>query len=473
MRQQTQQHKHIIPGERMTSVISALPGSASELVLREIATPQDGTVSRNKRSFGPWTKDGDTTECNGTILTESGKRISVRLILGRHEGLCLSDVIGKSCSLRHTDVEGVGFRIGVGNALPPDRVACTANQIVGWFIHGNFWENRPGDVCNHPYGDDPHRPVNFFFKVTDGGKEGITLREFLARHGIRSSHVGNWRPHTTVAAACGVPVTLHEFVERSVRTSTFRGHVISKDNDAVWGPYTRMDASAVASNGFGPEIARLARAAASPFAFHFHATRLRFPNVMLESANLLERLGTERLERILARIVIGEPERFYRLIDEEGRTHRLEGSTSEHLVFEGGERFPIVDIIENVEDTFHELSRIQKDPGFEISRIRRVVPDTHFYAVVASMAQAGTSPVLHELSGAEMYRYLLNDEGQSQMHRIRNERLFRAVRGITGTKALQLTVFPPIVTDIREDQYSLNLDAFDRDRWLSEKLEAR
>jgi hypothetical protein len=450
-----------------------MPGGAGERALKEIASKRGEAGTRNTRKFGPWLEiEPGILRCNGSVLSQSGKEFRMDLVLGKKEGLFLSEVAGSKHSLRHVETGSNGFKIDIGKELPDRRISDLANQVVSWVIHGNFWENRPGNICNHPYGDDPNRPVNFFFKVTDGGAKNMTLRQFLEADGIRSSHVGNWRPHTLVAAACGVPVTLHEFTQNSDRTATFRGHHISKDPDDIWGPYTRMNPSGVASNGFGSEISHIARAAASPFAFHLHATRLNFPNTVLESANLIEKLGMELLERTIAGIAAQEPERFYRLIDERGRTHRLDHTTSTNLVFEGGEEFPIVEIVENVEQTLQELSRVQDDPGFDLPRIKRVVPDTHFYAVVSGLAQAGGAPILNELSGSEMYRYLLTDEGQSLMHRVRNERLFRIARDIVGADQLELAVFPPIVTNVQEDQYSLDLATFDKERWLSQKLGA-
>ena len=451
--------ERIEPGARMIEVISAERGGKAEEVLRAIGLPDRSHA--NRRYFSEWKREGGVESCEGAVHFGT-TLMRVRLKLGVREGLHLADADGSRVSMRHPET---GLVLRIGRDLPGHRVPNVATQIVGcWVIHGKLWTNRSGELCNWPYGQDPKRPVDPSFRIHDGAEQKLTLRQLIERGGVRSTHVGQWtRPYALVPAACGMPVLLHEFKERADDVCVFGEEVVSEDRD-VWGPYARWSGR----DRVNGEFRRIAERSASPFAFHLHATKQVFPNCTLASSHLLREVGEERLTQVLAAITTVQPERFYRLIDEEGRTHRLLEVKDRTLVYEDERTFDLLDAPENALQTLTELASLELDPGLALRRIPRVVLDSHFYVVVPSLV-GNPDGEAHHLSGSEMYRYLTRGADALQ-HYSRNERLFQLVGDILGKKRCDFYVYPPIAFP-HSTQYTFDARGFEPEAWLDRVLE--
>jgi hypothetical protein len=130
------------------------------------------------------------------------------------------------------------------------------------------------------------------------------------------------------------------------------------------------------------------------------------------------------------------------------------------------------DIAENVLMTFRQLAGIERDFTYDIPRADfRLVPDSHFYVVIfACIFNDGKEH--HHLGGNDMYRYLLTGN-DAKMHRFRNERLFRAVRGAFGLEKLAFVIYPPQAVRLPTvSQFSWEPERFRADHWLGKILAA-
>lgn len=456
------QSKHIIPGIRAVEVISAQYGTIGERILRAIASPAKEDNPENRREFGPWNENA----CKGVVCFMNGTRTEfpVTLKLGVREGLFIEEVPGERISYKDC-----GLVLQVGKSFSERRIVDAANQIAAlWCIHGFHWTNRIGEVCNWPYGNDVARPVDPKFKVLDGSKEGMTLRQLIEAGGVRSTHVGQWnRPFSLVPAVCGMPIHLHEFKQTSADVSVFRTRRISNDSVERWGGYLEWSERSL-GEGVDPALQALADRAASPFSFHVHATRARFPNCSLASAYFLRKIGLENVERMFRLIMLREPERAYRMIDENGVTRRLVHVTDDVLEFEGGRTMPRRVAWENLSRTFQEMASVEEDITFALPRIPRLVLDAHFYVVAFGVAEANGRDAFH-LAGSEMHRYLTQG-ADADAHRVRNHRLFDVVRDVFNVDSLSFHVFPGIASPNGENQYTVDLARADRAKWLDTVL---
>lgn len=441
--------RSIIPGSRAIDVISASGGTLGEKIIREIAHPSR-EVS-NGRIFGGW----QDNVCQGTVRFTKGDVVAdfpITLKIGTREGLFLQEVAGRRFSLKDT---GKGsYILEVGKELPPHRVFDAANKIAGtWVIHGFNWVDRSEKICNWPYGNDPARPKEFAFKIIDGAQEKLTLAELVSRGCIRSPHVGQWsRPYALVPAMAGMKILLHEFRQQSYDVVVFRDRKISASPLEIWGGYCRWYERDLGPD-VPPTLQAIANQAASPFAFHIHATKHLFPNCSLASTFIIDRLGEENLQRMLRLAMLHEPERAYRLIDEDGLTRRLKEVTKEELIYEGGRRINRWNAWENIFRTFSELKQLEEDMTFELPRSVRIVLDSHFYVVAFGLAADNGQGRTYHLSGGEMYRYLTEGD-DAHAHRVRNERLFHAVKEVFGVDSFEFHVFPGVMAPNGENQYT-------------------
>ncbi len=455
-------YRYIVPGVRAVEVISATAGSVGEQILRKIAQPRRWEHTRNQRLFGEW-QDGC---CQGVVRFNTdgetaSREFPVTLKLGVEEGLVLRDVNGRSVSIKDRGSNHTGgYVIEVGRELPERHVEHIANQIVGcWVVHGFHWLNRVREVCNWPYGNDVRRPVASTFRVVDGGELRLTLGDLVARGAVRSTHAGQWnRPYTLVPALCGMVILIHEFKQSGEDVCMFKDRLISNDA-AIWGPYCRWAERRVGEVA-EDWLRNLAAAAASPFAFHLHATRRLFPNCTLNSTYLVRQLGESKLSRIVDHMVAEEPERVYRLIDASGVTRRLVRVTPGELVFDGELSMRRADVAGNVVRTFRELMRVEEDIAFDLPRIPRAVLDSHFYVVVSGLAESSDFETAYHLSGSEMYHYLV-DGKDAAAHRIRNERLFQLLKPDFGIDRFKYHIFPGVAAPGPENQYTVAHERFD------------
>ena len=344
-------------------------------------------------------------------------------------------------------------------------------------MHGRSWTNRVGEVLNWPYGHDEKRPVDMTFVVVDGSQKQLTLHDFIQLGGVRSTHVGQWnRPYAIVPAACGVRVLLHEFKEQNTEIRTFLNTELTSRRPEIWGPYCEWAPDAQKKLAkIGGEFGTIAQQSRSPFTFHVHATRLRFPNCTLASSFFLNHFGEEKLYTLFSAIARHEPERFYRLINSQGLTHRLVRVANESLVFDDGEIFWIPRAAENLIRTFKELSALETDLDHSISPTHRLVLDSHVYVVLLALAELhGESPrfVAHHLSGSGMYEYLVKGK-DAEAHKKRNDRLFRFLADELSTegvptlngKPFEFNIYPPIAYG-QANQFSLDLASFSSSEWL-------
>jgi hypothetical protein len=461
-------YEHIQPGEQIITCISAMPGGIAEEVLEQIAHPDINPA--NERKFGEW----ENGVCWGKIKIDSaGEEREVVLKLGVREGLFLDDQNGRcKTSLKHICDGEVCIIPIQKNSEKKNYCSSLANNIIGsWVIHGQNWRDRAGFWHYWPYGIDKDRKAEYNFEVIDGS--GATFSQILNKGAVRSVHPGTWKQYVTVVpAASGMKVILHEFEKRADGkndVTIFDDKRISNDRD-VWGPYASWG-SGIRQVDFG-KFEDVFRESSSPFAFHIAATRKVFPNCELASSFLLRKLKKEKMEKVLDIIVREDPERFYRLIDSEGKTQRLVEVRGGQLVFEK-EAFPIQRAVENVIKTFEELNRIQSDPQQEINRCPRLVLDSHFYIIlfgILTSSNQGAFFEAHHLGGTDMHQYLTRGVN-AQMHRIRNERLFERIKHLFGIEKLKFFIYPSAAIRLPHiNQYNFNPKKWDKNYWLNKKL---
>ncbi len=457
-------------GERVHSTISAMPGGKAEEILRKIAHPGRGNnPTHNAREFGEWVGG----RCIGIVRPGNEEPVKITLVIGQREGLYLEDANeGASLSLKDwtKDVLKVGAKI------PNYRLYDAANQIVAcWILHGKFWVNRSAQVMDWPYGCDSNREIHAFFKVIDGAEERVSLGDLIKEGAVRSTHVGQWnRPYALIPAACGMRVLMHEFRQTSEDVIVFGGKRISPDPEIVWGPYCRWSDRSLGEVR-EKVFQEIAFETASPFGFHVHATKVAFPNTTLASSFILDRLGKDLLRKILQTVAEKEPERFYRMIDEEGKTYQLvRNIENRELEFENKKDvrprfFRLSLAADNVIETLEELASIEKDLRFVIKRRARLVLDSHFYLVCFGIAESKDGRARH-LSGSEMYRYLVKG-ADAKMHKIRNERLYRALKDVMGLNgdSFEFHIYPP-VEYLGETQYTADpaLIKEKKEKWLKQ-----
>jgi hypothetical protein len=292
--------------------------------------------------------------------------------------------------------------------------------------------------------------------------------------GVRSAHPGNWTaPQTLVPAAMGMPVILHEFQERAgddgYDVTMFNDEKISQD-DNIWGPYATWHTRVMGNGGYmHDDFRQIAESASSPFSFHIAATKAIFPQCTLASTMILEKLGEEKLLQVLGAIAKQDPERFYRLIDEDGRTHKLVGFENGSLVYADDLTFAIANAARNVFCTFQDLAKIEADPSYQLGRKTRLVLDSHFYIVVFALMTTNNGSSYH-LGGTDMHRYLT--EGPDvQMHTIRNERLFHVVREFFEAERLKFHIYPSSVLRLKgSSQYDFVPEKWNPDHWKPKVL---
>lgn len=437
---------NIIPGTSVITTISCLSGSKAEEVIRKI---NQGRPNQTKlRSFTEWEDQHGVLMSRGTLVYE-GREFPVTLKIGIQEGLFLKDQgRGNRVSIKNLTPD---FIINIPFGITESWVSKVADQIIAcWVVHGKNWTNRVGKICNWPYGHDPRRPVESFFSVIDGARENLSLENLAQMGCVRVTHTGQWnRPYALAAAKVGMQIVLHEFKSSGLDLSSFKDKVISEDVN-IWGGYSSWIESE--RNLVDGEFQNIAKQSSSPFTFHLHATKKRFPNCTLASTFLLDRIGEVKLQKIFSIIADSEPERFYRLIDQQGGTHRLLEVKDDKLCYADDISFPIAQASENIFQTFMEMREVERDPSFVLPRINRLVLDTHFYMVVRG--DLDSNGVVRELSGGEMYNYLTQGSDAS-MHYVRNERLFQLVRGIMGVEKCEFHIYPPVPTESDENQYNI------------------
>lgn len=464
----------IIPGEQIISVISAMSGGFGEEILREIAHPK--RQPENGRHFDEW----QGGSCSGfVIIKETGEKRDVLLRIGEKDGLFLSENGHNKLSFKHECDGDVCMIPIVRNKHRKGRlhlVDTIANNIVGiWVIHGKKWRDRSKTWHPWPYGIDEARKAELDFAIFDGG--GCTYEEMLQKGPVRSTHPGEWnRSVTLVPAASEVPILIHEFEERADGKgkndlTVFRGQQISDDKE-IWGPYARWSEN-IKEVDFG-DFSEIAKVSASPFAFHMKATRNIFPSCELGSVFLLRTLEKKKIRDVLEMVAKKDPERFYRLIDEEGKTWKLKAISKEQLIFRRDDAvfekcFSLSKVSSNVLGTFEELASIQENPRTVIRRTVRIVPDTHFFIVLFGIMTAKNGES-HLLSGNHMHEYLLKGK-DAYAHRIRNDRLFCYIRDLFGMEKLKYFVYPSSSLRLSApNQYTFDPKKWNKEYWLKKKL---
>lgn len=454
----------IQPGIQVTETISAeRKGGNADAVIRAMAK---GCGGRNRMELVqcPSASDGEYVR-NGSLYAY-GSVFPIRLVIGSAEGLVLKDVSGTCRSMKP---EKGTFVIGIGDQLTANQIAHVAEEILAcWIIHGKDWTDRSGDIVPYPYGRERNAmPLGKqIFKVVDGKDDPLTVRELIARGCTRSTHVGDWikRHSTLIAALCGMKTILHEMKSEGTDVCMCGGVVIG-DTPKIWGPYCPWN-EAGRESLFTGKWGSVAEKAATPFAFHVHTTRSIVADVELESSYLLRILGCERLVGMLAATVEKDPERFYRLIDADGRTYRLAAVEKHYLVYGNGIFFSREDIVHNVMETFRELRNVEDDAAYVMPRKQRIVPDTHFYIVAEALA--ANTERFFSLSGRDAHRYL-TEGGSASMHRIRNERLFRLLKEYGTIDSVEFHIHPPIEADSGLMSQYGDLTGFDSAQWLGYK----
>lgn len=472
--------REIIPGEQIITVISSMKGGSAEKVLDAIAHPEINPT--NRREFGDWEND----MCFGTVLVyHTGEKRELVLKKGVKDGLFLDDQEGvrirKRFSLKH-ECSGGLCTIPIGSKISGRRMHIAnegeegfnansiANNIVGsWIIHGRNWSDSKGHTHYWPYGVDPNRKDKYDFELVDGRKQEITFGQLMEMGGVRSAHPGNWTaPNTLVSAAMGMPIILHEFQEYAgddgYDVTRFNDEKISLDGD-IWGPYATWHTRVMGNGGYmHDDFRQIAEQASSPFSFHIAATKAIFPKCTLASSMILEKLGEEKLLQVLTAIAQKDQERYYRLIDENGKTHRLVGFENGDLVFDEELTFSINDAPNNVLSTFKELAAIEANSTHVLKRIPRLVLDSHFYIVVFALMTTNNGASYH-LGGTDMHRYL-TEGPDAQMHTIRNERLFHVVREFFGAEKLKFVIYPSSELRLRRSsQYDFVPEKWNPDHW--------
>ena len=474
---------HLVPGEQAVNTISAMEGGFAEKVLRMIAHPNSKihNPENNKRVFDDWSNG----ICFGkVIISNNGNKPEERevvLKLNVKEGLFLKDHenFGKF-SLKHK-CDGKRCIIPVsalyngrrgGDKKRASASSVANNIIASWIIHGYGWIDRKGKQYYWPYGIDINRKISYAFSVIDGKNMG-TFSDAIEKGAIRSGHIGTWEsPVMLVPAATGLPVILHEFQEKSDNIVMFGDKRISpKAYDEVWGPYVEWDSNVFNQVDFGG-FQESAQASVCPFNFHVAAIQKLFPNCILSSKFLFDRIKKDKVLEILRIIVEKDPERYYRLIDDSGLTYKLTKIDDGYAIYSGSSgniRFNLKEAPENALDTFIELAKIQNDPGYKINRKVRVVLDAHFFVVLFGILTAKNGES-HHISGRYMYKYLL--EGQdSGMHRIRNDRLFCLIKKIFKIDELKFMIYPSVSLRLpRVNQYNFNPKTWNPKHWLGKNI---
>ncbi|MEA2007302.1 MAG: hypothetical protein U9O20_04050 [Patescibacteria group bacterium] len=458
--------KHITPGEQTIFTISAKKGGFAEEVLMAMS---EKSPMYNERKFGSW-KDGT---CLGSVTLPNGEEREVALKIGAEEGLFLRDnregfslkhkCTGDLCILPVCQTKKGWRRRSIRNPM------TVANNIFAtWIIHGEGWIDRKGNEFLWPYGIDKKRKKEYLFDVKDGS--GAKLRDVIRKGAVRAAHVGTWtRPTTLVPIACGVPGVLHEFEERATGGNdiTVLGDVKISDDGDVWGPYAEFCVGAETHvNGYEVK---------TPFSLHVAKTKEIFPNCQLSSTFMLGEMGERKMFRVLGRIASKMPERFYRLIDKEGKTYRLKKVSSGIGCYSSDGKSDIEFDIKNegssnIIDSFAELSRLEGDHSYVMKRVPRLVLDSHFFIVIFALLNSKNGQS-HQISGSEMYRYMIRDDSTSEMHRIRNDALFELIRPEFDVERMELYVYPASSLRLPEiNQYNFNQETWNPKHWLGKEL---
>ena len=465
----------ILPGTQIVDVISTEhPESRAASVIMGIAKSYKGLRIYRDFSQG-WENENGILVNKGTIgfvsqdSPEKNKTYHVTLKIGTQEGLVLKNVPGSRWSLKPTK-EGL-MELEVGEQVKEEQLESRIGSFIGcWVVHGRDWYDRAGRRTRQPYGLERKYtpPDQFYFNVIDGMYQPkITLKELIGSGCTRSTHVGNWhqRHSTLIPAICGMSLTLHEFKDGGGDICSFNGVSISNDVKK-WGPYCSWNEVVRHSDQLGL-WKHLALRSASPFSFHVHATRMLFPNSQLDSHFILEEIGKGKFREILQIMVMSEPERFYRLIDENGVTHRLTGCGQEYFEYGSYGNFSRHAVVDNILETFEQLQLVQFDCAHVLSRKARIVIDTHAYLVIEALA-TGFKKV-YVLSGRDMHAYL-TDGTSEKMHRVRNERLFLALRDLFGVKSIDFYVYPPLSMNSGLNSQYQDLNFCDKESWLTKEV---
>ena len=481
-RSRTTTGESIVPGQAIVSTISTRlkDGVAANLLL-SIGRSRSG--ERIVREFPEqWDDQGGVLVKEGRVrFSGNADRVwplTIKIGVEDGTGLILRQTTGSQFSLRPQNGEMVlpiGETYGLHGGQPiAGRIDSVATLVVGtWVIHGQDWMNRAKEVMHRPYGNErKHEFLTVSFEVIDGATQpAVTLRQLIEMGCERSTHVGEWlgRHSTIIPALCDMPINLHEFREKGGDDICRFNGVLIGSNAQLWGPYCGWN-EAVRYSGELGLWQDLAKRCSSPFAFHLHATRTMFPKARLDSSRILETVGEDRFRVILETMMAREPERFYRLIDINGYTHRLTAVGPKTLEY-GKFNFPRKDVVENVLTTFRELRDVELDPRARVDQaMQRVVIDTHAYLVLEALM--GGRPINYQLSGRDMHKYL-TEGADSKMHRVRNERLFLLLRDFFGVQTMKLVVCPPLPWNSGlTSQYDLNRIGFRKDDWLDKVVTA-
>lgn len=157
---QPQPESPVLPAAQNNSLfavtVSAMTGGMAEKVL--LALSRAAITDKYQRSFGEWNLEPEgVRKCYGYAGVEDGSFVSVRLVIGRQEGVFIEDVSGSSkwrpCSLGTTG----NYTVQVGAKVPPGRIENITQQLTAWLVRGSSWKNRFGAPCSRPYGSDPAR----------------------------------------------------------------------------------------------------------------------------------------------------------------------------------------------------------------------------------------------------------------------------------------------------------------------------
>ncbi len=466
--------KSIVPGEQIvkTMFVQAVDGNAAKL-LEQVAKECIG--SRIARFFPQEWEAWDGVRVKRGLVNFSDRKFPLMVKIGAQETadsdeLMLRDVHGARCSMRPVNGKMV---LEVGNCLTQERLESMATQMVGvWIVHGHHWRDRREKIYRQPWGDEKKGvSETLYFEIIDGALEmpRPTIGQLIERECRRGTHAGEWdktRQSTIIAALVGMPMTLHEFKEKGGKDiCSFKGLQIGA-NPGIWGVYCDWFESVRQSGELGM-WQDLAKRCASPFTFHVHATRTIFPNARLDSDFLLEVVGRERLMAVLAIIATQQPERFYRVIDEHGVTHKQTLVGPDSLVYGKFGHFPRSELAMNAIQTFLDLQLVQANPDWHVPRKVRVVMDSHAYIIIEALARK--KRVVHDLSGRWMHGYL-TDGKDAKSHRARNERLFVLLRDIFGVSSMKFHIYPPVTWDTGlTSQYDENLKFYNSQELLAKE----
>lgn len=336
------------------------------------------------------------------------------------------------------------------------------------------------------------------FSIVDATNENHNIEELIKLGCTRSSHVGLLANSNTTLAPLiyYLPIHYHEFLRNSddkyynvcnfqiLKDDLNIEEILISNDKGVWPPLAKWNSEG--RNKITQKDSRfqsLSEICSSPFSFHLAATKKLFSNsnsVTLSSTNFIKSIdkvigSTDAMKKILQLIGSknsknnGRIKTFYRLIDESGitwyqKSNRIIANNKIEIRFENDFSMSVDAAIDSVLETYMELSILEKDPSYKLSKRPRVVMDTAFYILMDFILSGRISVdkrangrkifVSYHLAGFDSMNYLVYNPKLAEMYKTQVEKLINIISSIyfTDTPWI-LKLVKPIVT-IGHTQYS-------------------